>query len=247
MPLTTFAEHATFPIPMVLPPAWFNQGTIPAARSLLGMTLVKHWKGRRLAGRIVEVEAYHGPNDLASHASKGMTDRTKVMFGPPGVLYVYLIYGMHWCLNIVTGPDGFPSAILIRALEPLEGLPFMAQLRGTQDLAHLCSGPSRLCQALAIDRHMNGRCLGSATGLWVEGPGRSHARPVPASRTDGSISTRGPQGRPHGTSRGDTPSTGTRGAAEEIAATARIGVDYAGPYKKKPWRFTFKNNPFVSQ
>jgi DNA-3-methyladenine glycosylase len=114
--------------------------------------------GTRLAGRLVEVEAY-GPNDPASHAFGGPTPRNRVMFGPPGRLYVYFTYGMHFCANVVTGVDGEGSAVLLRALEPLEGLEAMAANRGRSAIRLLCSGPARLTQALAIGRAENGADL----------------------------------------------------------------------------------------
>src|SRR5207245_7050351 len=107
----------------------------------------------RLTGRIVEVEAYDGPADLACHASKGRTARTDVMFGEAGHAYVYLVYGMHCCLNVVTGPVGYPSAVLLRALEPLEGRERMAA--GGARPGQIAAGPGRLTRALRIDLSLN--------------------------------------------------------------------------------------------
>jgi DNA-3-methyladenine glycosylase len=133
----------------------------------LGQRLVRVLDGVRLSGRIVEVEAYVGEEDQASHARFGRTKRNAPMYGPPGHAYVYFIYGMHHCLNVVTEREGYPAAVLIRALEPLEGLeemrvrrwPESAEGRGARPDAQLTSGPARLCQALGIDRRFDGADL----------------------------------------------------------------------------------------
>jgi DNA-3-methyladenine glycosylase len=123
------------------------------------------------AGRIVEVEAYKGAIDAASHAYRGMTPRTAVMFGPPGFLYVYFTYGMHWCANVVTGPEGQASALLLRALAPLRGLDEMRQARvAARRDRDLCNGPAKLCQAMGIAAAENGtdllaRAGGESTGV----------------------------------------------------------------------------------
>jgi DNA-3-methyladenine glycosylase len=138
---------------------FFARDTLAVARALLGQRLVRVLDGRRLAGRIVEVEAYVGETDQASHASCGPTRRNAPMYGPPGHAYVYLIYGMHNCLNVVTERDGYPAAILIRALEPLEGIDAMRARRGGRPDLPLTSGPARLCQALDVDRRFDGADL----------------------------------------------------------------------------------------
>ncbi len=126
------------------------------ARELLGKVLVRRLGEALLSGRIVETEAYSARHDPASHAFRGRTPRTEIMFGPPGFAYVYFIYGKHYCLNVVTEPEGRASAVLIRALEPQEGIPLMQRFRGTASLRQLTSGPGKLCQALSIDHSMNG-------------------------------------------------------------------------------------------
>ena len=164
--------------------AFYARDTLTVARHLLGQRLVRILDGstglaaggstelaaggQRLSGRIVEVEAYIGQGDQACHAARGLTPRTKVMFGPPGFAYVYFIYGMYHCLNVVTEPEGFPAAVLIRALEPLEGLPLMRHLRQNRPDDKLTNGPGKLCQALSITREMNGADLVSNEVLYIE-------------------------------------------------------------------------------
>lgn len=128
------------------------------APRLLGSYLIRTIDGKRLVGKIVETEAYD-QSDAASHSYKGKTPRTEVMFGPAGHLYVYFTYGMHYCMNIVTGPIGHGSAVLIRALEPIEGVELMAQNRGHKDGLELTNGPAKVCQALSIDKTWNGHDL----------------------------------------------------------------------------------------
>ncbi|GAB4569589.1 MAG: DNA-3-methyladenine glycosylase [Anaerolineae bacterium] len=151
---------------------FFARDTLTVARELLGARLVRHWNGHRLSGLIVECEAYIGQTDTACHASRGRTRRNEVMFGPPGHAYVYFTYGMHWMLNVVTEPEGFPAAILIRALQPDEGIEVMRKLRSrrrpiTSDVL-LTSGPARLTQALAIDGSLNGLDMVEGDILWLE-------------------------------------------------------------------------------
>jgi len=172
-------------MPRVLSSAYFNRSTVHVARSLLGKYLVRSIDGRELAGKIIEVEAYVGPQDKACHASKGRTARTDVLFGPPGISYVYLIYGMYHCLNVVTEQVEFPAAVLIRAIE-IEG--------------ELIDGPGRLCRAMQIDRSLNRWNMTDGKQLWFE---------------DRSIAVR----------------------KSDVGAFTRIGVDYAGKWAKKPWRF----------
>ncbi len=131
------------------------------APRLLGCELVRQVGGIELRGRIVEVEAY-SQEDAASHSYRGQTERTKVMFGAPGFLYVYFTYGMHYCCNVVTGPPGHGSAVLIRALEPLAGQEEMGRRRHGLSGESLTNGPAKLCQALGIDKTLNGHDLRAA-------------------------------------------------------------------------------------
>ena len=144
---------------------FFARDTLTVARELLGQRLVRVLDGRRLSGRIVEVEAYVGEDDQASHARPGRTRRNAPMYGPPGHAYVYFIYGMHHCLNVVTEREGFPAAVLIRALEPLEGIEEMQARRDGRSNIQLTSGPARLCQALDVDRRFDGADLCASDAL----------------------------------------------------------------------------------
>jgi DNA-3-methyladenine glycosylase len=173
------------------------------------------------AGRIVEVEAYHGADDPASHAFRGLTARTAVMFGPPGFLYVYFTYGMHWCANVVCGPDGEAAAVLIRALEPVAGLEAMRRARpSARSERELCNGPAKLCQSLGITGEDNGTDLLG-----------------PTSRTDAHD---GRAGGPGGVRLGDdgTPPPKRPGRG------TRIGIRQA---TEKRWRFWVPNNAHVSR
>lgn len=200
-------EIATSISALKLPRSFYQQSTIDVAKQLLGKYLVrKHPKGNTV-GRIVETEAYVGPQDLACHASKGRTARTEVMFGPAGHAYVYFIYGFYNMLNLVTESKDYPAAVLIRAVEPVDGIDLMRRRRKNGLLPKLASGPGKLCQAFSIDRSLNGADL-CADVIFVEDRGE----PAP-----------------------------------KIKATPRIGVDYAGKWKAKPYRFLIRGNKFVSK
>jgi DNA-3-methyladenine glycosylase len=191
-----------------LPRSFYSRSTLQVAQDLIGKVLVRDFEGLLLSGKIVETEAYVGPHDLACHASKGHTPRTSIMFGPAGYAYVYMIYGFYFCLNVVTERKGYPAAVLIRGVEPLESLDFMRKLRNNPERdTNIASGPGKLCRAMSIDKRLNGEDLLGRT-LWIE---------------DRKLDS-GP-----------------------IHSSPRVGVDYAGEYKDKPWRFFLANNPHVSK
>ncbi len=173
---------------------FFERPTLKVAKELLGKFLIRRTGGRKIVATITETEAYCGPKDLASHASRGpawpagrRTKRTEVMFGPAGYAYIYLIYGMYYCLNIVTEAEGYPAAVLIRAVG-----------------AAGANGPGKLCRFLKIDETLNGEDLIKSNKLWIEG--------------------------------------GIELKPRQIGRSKRIGVDYAGLYKNKLWRFFVKRN-----
>lgn len=168
-----------------LPRTFFNRPTLTVARSLVGKYLVRENGKGTVAGRIIEVEAYVGSQDKACHASKGRTARTEVLFGPPGVSYVYLIYGMYHMLNVVTERSEFPAAVLIRAIE-VDG--------------QLIDGPGKLCRELGIDRSLHRLDMTHGSQLWFEDRSERVSR-------------------------------------KQVGTFPRIGVDYAGAWATKPWRF----------
>ena len=161
---------ATAGRPVAVEAAWFDRPAADVAVDLLGGRLVHASPAGTVGGRIVEVEAYHGPEDLAAHSSRGRTPRNAVMFGAPGHLYVYLVYGLHHCLNVVAGPGEKPEAVLIRALALDDGIELARERRGAAVAdARLASGPGNVGRALGVDRSLN------ATDL-LEGPVRVEPR-----------------------------------------------------------------------
>lgn len=137
---------------MILKEKFFDRPTLAVAKDLLGKYLVRRYRGKIISAMITEVEAYDGLKDKASHASRGMTPRNKIMFGPAGYWYVYFTYGMHWILNIVTGKEGYPAAVLIRGIEGI-------------------NGPARVTKFLRIDKKLNGKKADKRNGLWIEDRG----------------------------------------------------------------------------
>jgi DNA-3-methyladenine glycosylase len=172
-------------MPNILTQAYFTRPTLIVARSLIGKYLIRENGRGTIVGKIVEVEAYVGAEDKACHASKGRTARTEVLFGPPGISYVYLIYGMYHMLNVVTERADFPAAVLIRAID----------VNG-----ELIDGPGKLCRELGIDRSLHQVDLTEGRSIWFEDRGQR----VPES---------------------------------QIGTFPRIGVEYAGLWARKPWRF----------
>jgi DNA-3-methyladenine glycosylase len=189
-----------------LPRSFYARPVLDVARSAIGQILVYESPEGRVSGRIVEAEAYRGTRDRAAHSFGGRrTARTEVMFGPPGHAYVFFVYGMHWHFNLVTTAVGAPEAVLIRAVEPLEGIELMARRRGVPpERRELTNGPGKLCQAFGIDGRLYGEDLTHRI-LYLA------------------------QGEP-----------------PKVARSKRIGVDYAGIWADKPWRFYDRDSRFVS-
>ena len=190
-----------------LPRSFYARPVLTVAREAIGKILVHETREGRVAGRIVEAEAYRGPEDRAAHSYGGRrTERTEAMYGRPGHAYVFFVYGMHWHVNLVTTAVDEPHAVLIRAVEPLEGIELMAERRGlTPGSRDLTNGPGKLCQAFAIGKSSYGADLCSG------------------------------------------PLFLSQGTLPRVARSPRIGVDYAGAWAARPWRFFERANPWVSR
>jgi DNA-3-methyladenine glycosylase len=153
----------------ILPERFYNRNGVDVARDLLGKRLVRMLDGQRISGIIIETEAYDGMQDLACHARVGETKRNAVMFGAAGRAYVYFTYGMHWCLNVVTGEPDYPAAVLLRAIEPLEGLAIIAENRSQVNQKNWTNGAAKLTQAMQINGDQNGINITRRDGhLWIE-------------------------------------------------------------------------------
>jgi DNA-3-methyladenine glycosylase len=193
----------------ILPRSFYARDVLSVAHDVIGCVLVHESARGTVAGRIVEAEAYRGPEDRAAHSYGGRrTARTEAMFGPPGHAYVFFVYGMHFHFNLVTGKVNEPHAVLIRAVEPLLGASLMAERRGLAETSRtLTNGPGKLCVAFGIDRTEYGvdLCKGS---LYLR---RGKALEAP-----------------------------------HVLTSPRIGVDYAGAWREKPWRFFDAESPYVS-
>jgi DNA-3-methyladenine glycosylase len=189
---------------------YLREDTVRVSRELLGKLLVVPAEdGTRISGKIVETEAYLGPEDRAAHSfGDRRTQRNEVMYGCGGFSYVYFVYGMYFQFNVVTGPADHPHAILIRAVEPVEGIEIMRNRRGEMKDRNLTSGPGKLTIAMAIDRGLNGEDLRDDK-IWIE--------------------------------------EFEKITSKQIAAGPRIGIDYAGEFVEKPWRFWVKDSTFVSR
>jgi DNA-3-methyladenine glycosylase len=187
---------------------FYARSALQVARACIGKVLVREIDGLKLAGRIVEAEAYMGPKDRAAHSWGGRrTARTEAMFGEPGRAYVFFVYGIHWHMNLVAAEPGKPEAVLIRALEPVWGVDAMAEKRRlpTGSLA-ITNGPGKLCQALCIHGGQYGHDLTRGNGLYLL----------------------------------DAPTV-------KVERSPRIGIDYAGSWADKPWRFSEVGNRYVSK
>jgi len=190
--------------------SFFERDVLVVARDLVGCEIVHASPTGTASGRIVETEAYRGPEDLAAHSARGRrTARNEVMWGKAGVAYLFVVYGHNWAFNVVTGRIGEPHAVLIRAIEPLEGVDLMRARRGDVAERDLTSGPGKLCAALGLTREQYGLDLcARSTTLFLR------AASTPAGR---------------------------------LRTSPRIGIDYAGRWANKPWRFFSEESPWVSR
>lgn len=187
---------------------FYQKDAVTVARDLLGLVLVHETKEGIAKGIIVETEAYMGLKDAAAHSYKNnRSGRTNVQYGDGGYAYIYLIYGMYYCMNIVTNEVNTPEVVLLRALEPIEGIDLMKKRRGTDKIMNLCSGPGKLCSAMGVNQDNYGMDL-CGNRMYLEKPADYELN--------------------------------------EIVASKRINIDYAGEAKDYLWRFTIKDNKYIS-
>lgn len=200
---------------------FFGRDTLVVAKELLGKILVREIDGVKLKGRIVETEAYIGPIDKACHAyGFKKTPRVEPLYGEPGIAYVYFIYGMYYCFNIISKEKGSPEGVLIRAVEPLEGIDIMSQLRAKKPYdeltkaqkKNLTNGPGKLCMAFNITKENTWEDLTTSDELYIE-----------------------------------EPLNNQENIGFEIVETKRVGIDYAEEAKDFPWRFYIKDSKYVSR
>jgi len=213
---------------MILSKKFYSQSTLKVARDLLGKFLVYDSPQGKIVGKITETEAYAGLEDRASHASRGLTPRTALMYGEAGRWYIYLIYGFYHCLNVVTEAKGYPAAVLIRAVEPVEGVKIMIKNRKAGknmiiSAEKLANGPGKLCQAFGIAKGLNGSKVFGHRHINRQGGGASRSVSL-------FIEDRGAEIK-----------------KSDIAAAKRVGVDYAGEWKDKEWRFYLRGSSFISK
>jgi DNA-3-methyladenine glycosylase len=166
---------------MKLPRSFYQKNAIDLAKDLLGKVIVHETDEGITKGKIVEVEAYMGPIDAAAHSYKVKSTRTNVQYGEGGYAYIYLIYGMYYCMNIVANDINVPEVVLLRALEPMEGIDLMKERRKTDKISNLCSGPGKLCSALAIDKTNYGMDL-CGDELYLEYPKEQEEIEIEASK-----------------------------------------------------------------
>ena len=207
---------------MILPRKFFNRDTLKVAQELLGCILVRKIGKQVVKAVITETEAYKGENDLASHASKGRTPRTELMFGEAGYAYIYLIYGMYYCFNIVTEKEGYPAAVLIRGVELFDN-----QRLEDWKIKRIVIGPGKVCRELKIDKSLNGVDLVKSDKLYI------------TRLAEGFLPAMLREARQAGS---PLPQLKTRlASAKRVKKLPRVGVDYAGEYKDKQWRFILED------
>jgi DNA-3-methyladenine glycosylase len=198
---------------MVIGRDFYNQNTIRIAKRLIGCYLVRRYKRKIIRVMIIETEAYRGEYDLASHASKGRTGRTEIMYGSPGVAYVYMIYGMYFMLNVVTEEEGYPAAVLIRGISVGDAYRRLknrnAYARSLQDNDLKLSGPGKLTKFLHIDKSFNGHDLTRGEKLWIEYPTKGNS----------------------------IPNWGLSSQKHKVIKSPRVGIDYARHCREWKWNF----------